>query len=217
VHLVLVRHALPVRVDPGAGRADPGLTELGHRQAQRLVAALAEPVPTAIYTSTLARAVATANPLVTALGITPIARDDLCEFDADHGHYVPVHEMAAADPEVWERMLAGLMPLHVDVPAFTGRVVGALESIIAAHPGRATVVVVAHAGVINVWLAQLLGIDRPLAFPLDYTGITRVVASRDGFRKIRTVNEIGHVADLLDPTADRRSSVGGDGADPTAY
>jgi 2,3-bisphosphoglycerate-dependent phosphoglycerate mutase len=204
VHLVLVRHALPVRIDPGTGRADPGLTELGLRQAQRLVAALADPVPAAVYTSTLARAVATAAPLVTALGSTPIARDDLCEFDAGAGQYVPVHELAAADPEMWERMRAGLMPRTVDIAAFASRVAGAMESIIDAHPGRATVVVVAHAGVINVWLAGLLGIAQPLPFPLDYTGITRVVASRDGLRKIRTVNEIGHVADLLDPASAAR-------------
>jgi probable phosphoglycerate mutase len=204
VHLVLVRHALPVRIDPGAARADPGLTELGRRQAERLVAALAEPVPAAVYTSTLARAVETAAPLVTALGVTPIARADLCEFDAGAGQYVPVHELAVADPETWERMRAGLLPAHVDVGAFTARVTDALESIVAAHPGRATAVVVAHAGVINVWLAQLLGIEHPLPFPLDYTGITRVVASRDGLRKIRTVNEIAHVAELLDAVTTRR-------------
>ena len=198
MHLVLVRHALPVRIDAVDGiAADPGLTELGERQAQRLVAALGDPAPTALYTSPLARAVATAAPLAAALDATPVVVDDLHEYDADAGHYVPVHEMAAAHPHLWERMRAGLLPEHVDVEAFGARVAGAMESIVAAHPGRATAVVVAHAGVINVWLARLLGIDRPLAFPLDYTGITRVVAARDGLRKVRTVNEIGHVADLL--------------------
>ena len=204
MHLVLVRHALPVRIDPGTGRADPELTELGQRQAERLVAALAEPVPAAVYTSTLARAVATAAPLAAALGVAPVARADLCEYDAGAGHYVPVHEMAVAHPELWERMRAGLLPPHVDVPEFAARIAGAMESIIAAHPGRTTAVVVAHAGVINVWLAQLLGIAQPLPFPLDYTGITRVVASRDGLRKIRTVNEIAHVADLLEQVAGTR-------------
>ena len=87
------------------------------------------------------------------------------------------------------------------MPAFTARVTGALERVVAAHEGRATAVVVAHAGVINTWLAHLLGIARPLAFPLDYAGITRVVAARDGRRSVRTVNEIAHVADLLAPVA----------------
>jgi 2,3-bisphosphoglycerate-dependent phosphoglycerate mutase len=71
--------------------------------------------------------------------------------------------------------------------------------VVAAHEGRATAVVVAHAGVINTWLAHLLGIARPLVFPLDYAGVTRVLAGRGGRRSIRTVNEIAHVADLLAP------------------
>ena len=62
MHLVLVRHALPERIDPDAvdprtGKADPGLTELGRRQAERLAKALAEPAPDAVYTSTMTRAV----------------------------------------------------------------------------------------------------------------------------------------------------------------
>jgi 2,3-bisphosphoglycerate-dependent phosphoglycerate mutase len=72
-----------------------------------------------------------------------------------------------------------------------------MEQIVAAHPGRETAVVVAHAGVINIWLARLLELARPLVFPLDYTGITRVLAGRDGRRVVRSVNETGHVADLL--------------------
>jgi 2,3-bisphosphoglycerate-dependent phosphoglycerate mutase len=92
-------------------------------------------------------------------------------------------------------------PAYVDVPAFTARVTSALERVAAAHEGRATAVVVAHAGVINTWLAHLLGIARPLAFPLDDAGITRVSAARDGRRSVRTVNEIAHVADLLAPVA----------------
>jgi probable phosphoglycerate mutase len=62
-------------------------------------------------------------------------------------------------------------------------------------------VVVAHAGVMNTWLAHLLRLDRPLTFPLDYTGITRILAGRDGRRVVRTVNEIAHVGDLLTLTA----------------
>lgn len=199
MQLVLVRHALPERIDtlPDGGHADPGLTAVGEQQAARLVGALAADDPVALYTSPLARAVATAAPLAAATGRPAGVAADLHEYDAQAAHYVPVHEMATVDPDTWQRMRAGLLPAHVDVPAFTARVDAALERIVAAHPGRATAVVVAHAGVINVWLAHLLGIDRPLPFPLDYTGITRVVAARDGLRKVRTVNEVGHVVDLL--------------------
>lgn len=197
MQLVLVRHALPERVDGSdGGVADPALTELGERQAARLVDAVGSEVA-ALYTSPMARARATAAPLAAALGVEPVVVDDLREYDADSAQYVPVHEMPVVDPAGWQRIVDGLLPAGVDVPAFTARVGAALERIVAAHPGRETAVVVAHAGVVNCWLAHLLGIGRPLAFPLDYTGISRVLALRDGRRLVRCVNEIAHVADLL--------------------
>lgn len=206
MQLVLIRHALPERIDgaarpgPASDAADPGLTELGEQQARRLVAAVGRDVE-GLYTSPMRRARATAAPLAAAIGREPAIVDDLREYDAESAHYIPVHDLAVHDPAAWERIRAGLLPPDVDVPAFTGRIDAALERIVAAHPGRATAVVVAHAGVVNAWLAHLLGIDRPLAFPLDYAGITRVLAGRDGRRAVRTVNEIAHVADLLAPTA----------------
>jgi probable phosphoglycerate mutase len=200
---------LPERIHPSdapaadraGGPADPSLTALGEEQAKRLVGALAGDEVAGLYTSPLARARETAAPLAAALGREPVVLDGLREYDADSAHYVPVHEMPRLDPAAWERMLAGLLPEHIDVAAFTRRVDAALERVVAAHPGRETAVVVAHAGVVNTWLAHLLRLDRPLVFPLDYAGITRVLAGRDGRRVVRTVNEIAHVADLLTVTA----------------
>jgi 2,3-bisphosphoglycerate-dependent phosphoglycerate mutase len=202
VQLVLVRHALPELVQGASGGADPPLTAHGRVQAARLVAALAADGGVAgLYTSPMARARETAEPLAAALGMTPAVVADLREYDAEVAHYVPVHDMARLDPGAWDRIRAGLLPAYVDVPAFTARVANALDGVAAAHEGRATAVVVAHAGVINTWLAHLLGVARPLPFPLDYAGITRVLAARDGRRSVRTVNEIAHVADLLAPVA----------------
>ncbi|MDN5751529.1 MAG: histidine phosphatase family protein, partial [Pseudonocardia sp.] len=148
MQLVLVRHALPQHIPAatGGGPADPALTELGERQADRLVNVLGADVA-ALYCSPMARARATAAPLAAAIGRDPEIVEDLREYDAESPEYVPVHEMARLDPPAWQRMLDGLLPAHVDVPAFTARVDAALERIVAAHPGRATVVVVAHAGV----------------------------------------------------------------------
>lgn len=203
MQLILVRHAMPERIDAhpdGSPPADPALTEVGERQAARLVDTLrAEDGAgiVAIYTSPMARARGTAQPLAAALGRQPEVHHDLREYDTGATHYVPVHEMARVDPAGWARIRAGLLPEHVDVEAFRARVVGAVERVVAEHPGRGTAVLVAHAGVVNAYLAHVLGIARPLVFPLDYVGITRVVAGRDGRRVVRTVNEIAHVADLL--------------------
>ena len=201
MQLVLVRHALPELVQGTSGKADPPLTAHGLAQAARLVDRRRSRGVAGLYTSPMARARATAAPLAAALRMTPTIVGDLREYDAEVAHYVPVHEMAKLDPAAWDRIRAGLLPAYVDVPAFTARVVGAFDEVVAAHEGRATAVVVAHAGVINTWLAHLLGIARPLVFPLDYAGVTRVLAGRDGRRSIRTVNEIAHVADLLAPAA----------------
>lgn len=210
MQLLLVRHALPERVHPAdagpdtspaaPGPADPGLTAQGRLQAERLVGLLGPGsgvAVEAVCTSPMARARATAAPLAAALGLEPVVVDDLVEYDADSPRYIPVHELARLDPPAWDRVRAGLLPEHVDAAAFTDRVAAALESVVAAHPGRGTVVVVAHAGVLGSWLARLLGLDRPLAFPLDHTGVTRVLAARDGRRVVRSVNEISHVLDLL--------------------
>lgn len=198
MQLILVRHALPEQVEHDDGtHADPGLTPQGREQALRLVDALAADPVDALYTSTMRRAVETAAPLAGARGIVPVTRADLREYDAERSEYVPVAAMARADPAAWERMRAGYLPDHVDGEAFAARVRAAVEEIVDAHPGRSTAVVVAHAGVVNSYLAAILGVDRPLPFPLDYTGVSRVVCARDGLRKARSVNETAHVSGLL--------------------
>jgi hypothetical protein len=97
-----------------------------------------------------------------------------------NGRLDGARQAAPADIDSIARFDAALS--GVDRAALIARLVGEPE----------TAVVVAHAGVVNTWLAQLLGLDRPLVFPLDYTGITRVLAGRDGRRVVRTVNEIAH-------------------------
>lgn len=208
MRLILVRHALPHRSEaagpvngPAGGGADPALTELGHRQAERVAEALrGEPI-SELYSSPQLRARQTGEPLARALGRKPEIVAGLAEFDARDRHYIPVHEMAHADPDTFQRLLDGYLPAHVDVEAFGRQVEETIAEIAQRHPGAETVVCFAHAGVINVYLMAVLGLARPLSFPLDYTGITRVSVSRSGRRTVRTVNEIAHVADLLDPAA----------------
>lgn len=201
MQLILVRHALPERVAhrDGSATADPSLTAQGHAQAQRLIRALAGDQVDGLWSSGMCRATETAAPLAGRLGMVPVVDRGLREYDAEGAQYTPVHEMAAAAPQTWERMRSGLLPEHVDVEAFTGRVVHAVEGVIAAHPGHATAVVVAHAGVINAYLGSVLGISTALPFALDYVGVTRLICARGGRRRVRTVNEIAHVADLLVP------------------
>jgi len=98
----------------------------------------------------------------------------------------------------WEQIARGELPGFVDGGAFRRRVVAVVEKIVADQAGRQSVLVVCHAGVINAYLGHVLGIERGLAFPIDYASISRVFAGRDGRRIVHTVNEIQHVKDLLE-------------------
>jgi 2,3-bisphosphoglycerate-dependent phosphoglycerate mutase len=71
-------------------------------------------------------------------------------------------------------------------------VVTAIEHIITGNPGG-SVAVVCHGGVINVYLAHILGIERPLWFEPKYTSIHRVLASRRGDRSLQALNETAHL------------------------
>ena len=76
------------------------------------------------------------------------------------------------DDEDWKAIRSGVYPSFVDGPAFTSRVVAALDAIAARQDARASAVVVCHAGVINTYLAVILGLERPLTFPLHHTSVS---------------------------------------------
>jgi probable phosphoglycerate mutase len=184
---MLIRHALPIRVEGAAGPADPDLSDHGRRQSVVLAEWLqVEPVD-AIVTSPMVRARQTAAPLGRARGFEPVVVDGLAEFDRDAEFYVPIEEMKAENDPRWLALLAGEVPEE-----FQETVVTAIEEVIADHRGR-TVAAVCHGGVINCYLAHLLGIDRPLFFEPVYTGITRVRAAADGTRSLVSINETAHL------------------------
>jgi probable phosphoglycerate mutase len=199
MELVLVRHALPVRVDAthDGSPADPGLSPLGVQQAERLVDALRGDRVDAVYTSPARRAVETAAPLLEALGLDPAVEPGLAEFDADHSSYVPVEELRAAGDPRWELLLKGeLYVAGVDPDAFRKAVVDGVERIAARHPGGRAVLVM-HAGSINAWGGHVLGQQRALWFGPAYCSVSRFAAGRDGRRSVVSLNETAHVRDLL--------------------
>lgn len=179
------------------GWADPGLTEFGHRQAERLPGALADVRVARVVTSPMRRAVETAKPLVESTGIALEVNEGFAEYDRHEGSYVPIHEAKKQMPEAFARIRAGFLPDFVDENDFRSRVLGATEEVVAQASHEDTVVAVAHGGVINLILQQILELPRPLTFPLEYVSVTRVLISRNGVRRVSSVNETGHVRDLM--------------------
>ena len=199
MEIVLVRHALPVRIDatPDGTPADPGLAELGVEQAHRIADALRHDKIDALYTSPSRRAVETAAPLSAALGLEPELEPGIAEFDAADSSYVPVEELRASGDPRWHRLVAGdLYSDDVDPVAFRDRVVEAIDRIAALHPGGRAVLV-SHSGSINAYAGHVLGEQRAIWFAPAYCSITRIAISRTGRKGIVSLNETGHVRDLL--------------------
>ena len=195
MELLLIRHALPVRRELADGPADPELSEVGRAQAERLAAYLAAEHLDALYTSPLRRAVETGAPLAGTHGLGPIVVEDVAEFDRHASAYVPVEELKAADDPRWRDLLLGTWDGTGESPAeFTTRVVAALEGLVEAHPGD-RIAVVCHGGVINAYLAHVLGLADPTSsfFYPNYTSIHRIAAARSGERSVVTINETVHL------------------------
>ncbi len=214
-----MRHAQPERIVTASGPADPGLTEVGAKQAARVPAAIArlevaDHRIVRVVSSPQRRARETAAPTATTLGLPVDVLDGLAEYDRDLPTYVPIEDArqaaARADSDrahgdaaqdamatVYRRIKAGYLPDQVDGSAFFQRISAAIVEIVANAGHSDTVVAFAHGGVINIMLQNVLGLERPLTFPIDYCSITRILYSRTGHRTVATVNENGHVWDLL--------------------
>lgn len=205
--LLLIRHALPRRDAPAEGFADPELDDLGHKQAQRLAAYLAEEEIHAIYASPMRRARETAAPLAAALGLEIQTEPDVAECDTLATEYVPQEALlAAGDPRWRDGLSASDWPSYYEpLETFHPRIMAGLDRIIANH-SRQTVAVFTHGGVIARYTSTLL--DHPweqvgFFVPL-YTSITRITASSKdgGWRMIVTVNETPHLRGTGLPTGE---------------
>lgn len=199
--LLLARHAEPERVAPGSAStpADPVLTERGREQAERLARWLRHEPIDAVLTSPLRRARETADVVGDALGIAVEVVGGLEEYDARSNSYIPVEELRETKDHHWRAMIEGRWEEFggEDPDTFRARVVPVVDAIIGRFPGG-RVVAVCHGGVINVYLAALLGMERHLWFEPGYTSITRVAAARTGERSLVTLNETAHLVATLD-------------------
>lgn len=194
MQLLLIRHALPLRSEPGQG-SDPELSEEGIEQAKRLPDALARFPISRIVSSPQIRARQTAQPVADALGVAVDIDDRLAEYDRDLTHYTPVEEITEED---MKRLASGNLPSGVDQPAFIARVQAGVDDIVAAADHEDTVAVFTHGGVINAMAHTVLKTPRLLCVQVDYAGVTRLLwSSRQNTFFVAGLNSTEHVWDLL--------------------
>jgi probable phosphoglycerate mutase len=196
VQVLLIRHALPLRSEPGEG-SDPDLSADGIEQAKRLPDALARFPISRLVSSPQRRAVQTAQPVADALGLDIDIDDRLAEYDRDLAHYIPIEQIAAEYPEELARLASGHLPSTVDEDAFLARIDEGIRDIASTGDHEDTVAVFSHGGVINGLLHQILRTEKILCVNVDYAGVTRLLSSRKGELYVASVNGTEHVWDLL--------------------
>lgn len=193
MQLLVIRHALPLRSEPGQG-SDPDLSEDGTEQAKRLPDALARFPIVRLVSSPQRRARQTAQPVSEALGLTVEVDERLAEYDYGLSHYTPIEE---ASQEDLQRLIDGHLPGGVDEEAFKARVKAGVADIVAAAGHEDTVALFSHGGVINALVHQIMKTERLLCAQVDYAGVTRLLSSRDGSLGVAAINGTEHVWDLL--------------------
>ncbi|AVH58735.1 MULTISPECIES: histidine phosphatase family protein [Streptomyces] len=161
--LLLARHGQTIwhAENRYAGISDVPLTDEGRAEAQALGRwAAAHPVD-AVWTSTVARAMATAEPACSALGLTPHREPALreCDFGVVEGRTLA--EFEAENPDRAKAFRADPVsypfPEAEDPRTAAARGARALRRIATAHPGE-RVLVVAHNTLLRLVLCSLLSI-----------------------------------------------------------
>jgi len=210
--LLIVRHgeSAPARLDAPAptvgGHSDPELAPEGREQAERLAERLAHEDIDAIYVTSLRRTVETAAPLAKRLNLEPIVEPDLREVYLGEWEGVAFRKYVSERHPLALQMFAekrwDVIPGAETNDQLAARVSGALDRIVAAHPGHRVVVVV-HGGVIGQCMSLATGAPTFSFMGADNASISQLVAlspgmGPSGFGRqwvVRRFNDTAH----LDP------------------
>jgi broad specificity phosphatase PhoE len=208
VEVLLVRHA-EATPDPEAALEhaayrDLPLSARGREQARALGLRLAKAKIATIYSSTLRRAAETAKAISVSTK-RAIAYDErlrevqIGELDeprrpAEFGaHLERLAELAIAHGG-WSQ-IPGTEPST----AIRARMRAAIDEIVAGHAGQ-RIAVVSHAGSINAFLAEIIGLDSDFFFPAANASISALRA-RGEKRLLVGLNDIAHLDGLREHRA----------------
>jgi broad specificity phosphatase PhoE len=190
--IVFARHGqtAPNRDGLVLGRADPELTEEGHRQASLLAGALAGEAVSAILTSPLLRARQTAEPIAAACGVPAVVDERLVEIDWGAWEGRPTGSLAQAEVDRWKAD-DGTAPEGETLDSLSQRVEAfCLEQL----DRESLVVAVSHVSPIKAAAAWAMGVDGTVAWRmfLGLASITRVGRGRAN-PVLLSFNETGHL------------------------
>jgi broad specificity phosphatase PhoE len=202
--LLLIRHAEQATMQV----RDAELSERGRHQARRLAERLARLPLTAVVSSPMRRALATAEAVAGAHGLTVEVELELEEVRINEAtraqRYADRPEVTRMEPDERDYAPAAMAAVRF-VPgvvwgsdggesgaALRSRVVPAMDAVIARH-GGGVVACVAHGGVINAVLGEWAGVSRDGWFVPWHTGVSSVLLDGDE-RVLLGLNDASHLA-----------------------
>jgi broad specificity phosphatase PhoE len=190
--LVLVRHAASRGAGKFVGQQDEPLSATGRRQLKDLAGKLSRFRFHAIFASDLQRAIATARSAARRQKLAIQIRPGLREMHFGRWQGLSWKQIRGREPRAADRWLKHFasqsIPGAERFPRFKRRVKAELRAIAEANRGRC-VLVVTHAGVIRVALADALGMKDQNIFrlALDPCGLN-VLDDFTGGLTVRCVN-----------------------------
>lgn len=201
--LYLVRHGATQlsSEDRFSGAKNIHLSDDGREQAERLARRLADDDIVAVYSSSLERAMETAEPIARPHGLQVMLNDELREID--HGHWEgltrkEVEERFGEEYAAWETDPFTFAPREGESGiSVLARSLPVIRQIVEAHEDK-NVVVVSHKATIRLILSSLLGFDeRGYRDRLDQApACLNVLDFRDPVHaRLMLFNDISHYAD----------------------
>ena len=169
------------------GQRDIGLNETGRWQAQRVGQALAEEPITAVYSSDLERAQATAQSISEVKGVPVIPHEGLRErsFGMFEGKtFDEIHQTWPEHAHNWRKRIPEWQPPEggESLIQLRERVTRTVQELAAKHPGE-QIVVVAHGGVLDALYRVATGqeVNSPRTWELPNGAINRLLWTPQGF------------------------------------
>jgi probable phosphoglycerate mutase len=202
-HVLLIRHG---QSEGNAERRFGGhsatpLSLRGRKQAQATAQTLKDDALTAIYSSDLARAVETAEPLATLIGLPINATEAFRERSVGVMEGLTFEDAAQRHPDEYAALLRRDFE-HVlsggeSYRQLLDRARNKLDAIIEQHKGG-RIALFSHTGTICIMALHLMGaLDAPELKPVWISsancGITRFELRSDGFVRVLAVNDTRHL------------------------
>lgn len=190
--MIVARHGRTAANAAGEllGRRDPGLDELGWRQAEAIGAAIDS--PSRVVSSPLRRCRETAS----VWGLPVVVDERVIELDYGELEGTPVSEVSPATWAAWRADPGWRPPAGETLEELTARVGAALADL-AEEAAAGDVVVVSHVSPIKAAVSWALGVGAEISWRcfVAQASITRV-ATAGGRPSLHSFNDISHLIDI---------------------